>query len=79
MFIFFIFLTIISFASIKFIQPIEKTTKVDLHCNDGVADLKYCTETIDFCAADNLINYTNRNVSEITGIRFDVSLIKKFN
>lgn len=67
MFLFFIFLTIASFASIKFIPPVPKLTQIEYHCNDGVAALKYRSENIDFCGVEEFLN-ANR-----TSIKFDVS------
>lgn len=69
MFLAFILLTIVAFASIKFITPIAKTAQLDFHCNDGIADLRYCPEKMDYCGADQLKNAT----SNATEIKFDVS------
>lgn len=69
MFLFFILLTIVSFASIKFITPIPKTTQLEFHCNDGISDLRYSPETIDYCGTERLKNGTNSGAD----IKFDVS------
>ncbi|XP_055319817.1 major facilitator superfamily domain-containing protein 6 isoform X2 [Sitodiplosis mosellana] len=64
MFVIFIFLTVGAFTSVKFIPPILKSTKVDYHCNDGMADLKYCPTSIDHCAADLFINNINQTTTK---------------
>lgn len=69
MFIFFILLTIISFSSIQFISPIQKSTQLDFHCNDGTADLKFCPKSLDHCAVDLLIDSRNSTKEYL----FDVS------
>lgn len=46
-------LTAVAFMGIKFIQPIEHTAAIEFHCNDGVADLRYCPANgqLDNCTA----------------------------
>lgn len=72
MFVFFIFLTIGAFASVQFIPPISKSTELDYHCNDGMADLKYCPTSIDHCAADLLLKNANQTATK--DYTFDVRL-----
>lgn len=74
MFVFFILITIISFSSIHFISPIPKSTKVDFHCNDGVADLKFCSKSLDHCASDFLIGNKDSNETANKEYEFDVSI-----
>lgn len=72
MFVFFIILTIGAFSSVQFIPPISKSTQLNYHCNDGMADLKYCPTSMDHCAADLLL--TNSNQPATKDYTFDVRL-----
>lgn len=71
MFVIFIFLTIGAFTSIKFIEPISKSTRIDYHCN-GLADLKYCPNALDHCAADLFLS--NENKTTVKEYTFDVRI-----
>lgn len=71
MFIFFILLTVISFASIQLISPIEKQTQLQFNCNHGVSDLKFCSGSLDHCAADLLSHESNATAFKV--LKFDVS------
>lgn len=69
----FILLTLASFSSIQFIPSIPKSTKLQYHCNAGIADLKFCSTSLDHCAADNLIGSRNDNATAKVDYKFDVS------
>lgn len=73
MFIIFIFLTIGAFSSVQFIPPISKSTKLDYHCNDGIADLKYCPSSMDHCAADLLMK--NKEITTTKEYIFNVRFV----
>lgn len=69
MFVIFIFLTVGAFTSIKFIEPISKSTRVDYHCN-ALAVVKYCPTSLDHCAADLFLS--NENKTTVKEYTFDV-------
>lgn len=72
MFLFFILITIVSFASIIAISPVQKITEVDFKCNDAVSDLKFCSDTMDYCGIDKLQTASDRSNETV---HFDVSAI----
>lgn len=71
LFVFFILLTLASFASIQFIPSIPKSTQLHYHCNDGVAVLKFIPSSLDHCAADNTLDSQNATANLV--YKFDVS------
>lgn len=71
MFIIFIILTVVSFSSIQFISPIPKSIQLEYHCNDNVADIKYCPTNLDHCASDLFLK--NSKINRTKEYTFDVS------
>lgn len=58
-------MTAVAFFGIKFIRPIELAATVDFHCNDGVAELRYC-DKIDGCLADPIVNLGDNDTTAMT-------------